>query len=403
MSESSGNRVDRYLAGELSRAEERELAQAALDDPDLFDLMTVSAVTHEALRRGERLPPGRPASRRLGRFWFVWSGLAAAAAAAIVFVATNRSASNAPAPAASTASSSSPSASSPRAPASAPENAFRPAILVARLDALAGGAAADFRIDGVVSRSPKAEGRVVSSDDGAIEIDLGSLDGIAKGSELRVRRDDSTTMATLTIVTVFRERARGRGARAIAVGDRVDVPPDLQVAALIEQTIAKIGAGDAATARATASRAASLSDSASVPSRARGRALGLLGTLEHRAGALDEAERHLRESIEASDQSSSTAMSAERIDAVNELGALLIERGDYAGAEKMLRIAEPHASGASSVRILNNLAAVAVQRHDTRAAESMYQSALVMAGRAANLESERQTIARNLEGLKSAQ
>ena len=37
MVDSSDNQLDRYLAGELSPAEQRQLAQASLDDPELFD------------------------------------------------------------------------------------------------------------------------------------------------------------------------------------------------------------------------------------------------------------------------------------------------------------------------------------------------------------------------------
>ena len=41
--------LDRLLAGELSRSEERRLAQAALDDPELFDALTAAAVAKAGL------------------------------------------------------------------------------------------------------------------------------------------------------------------------------------------------------------------------------------------------------------------------------------------------------------------------------------------------------------------
>jgi hypothetical protein len=45
MADSEQTLLDRYLAGELSKARQRALAQTLLDDPELFDLLaTVAAI-----------------------------------------------------------------------------------------------------------------------------------------------------------------------------------------------------------------------------------------------------------------------------------------------------------------------------------------------------------------------
>jgi len=143
----------------------------------------------------------------------------------------------------------------------------------------------------------------VSVDEGEVAIDLGSLDGVVKGSELRVLSGDvdPTVVGRLTIVTVFRERSRGRMASAGSprVGDRAEVEPRVQMAALLEQVAALMAAGDTVAARALAERAVSISKTPGIPLSARRQALARLGTLDHRAGALDDAERHLRGAVVA--------------------------------------------------------------------------------------------------------
>ena len=279
-----------------------------------------------------------------------------------------------------------------------------PLILIARLDTLARRSTAEFRADQARSRPPKSHGVVVSVDDGEVAIDLGSLDGVAKGSELQIVRgdDDAKAVGRLTIVTVFRERSRGRVASAgsLRVGDKAEVAPSVQVGALLEQVAALMVAGDTTAARALANRAVSISRTSGVPSDARRQALGQLGTLEHRAGVLEEAERHLRGAVDAFD-AEPTATRPEQAEILNELGAVLIERADYPEAERTLQRAQPRATGAVGVHVANNLAALAALRRDTRAAESMYRSALALAGNSPDLESDRRAILKNLESLKA--
>src|SRR3978361_324601 len=96
-------------------------------------------------------------------------------------------------------------------------------------------------------------------------------------------------------------------------------------------------------------------------------------------GALDRSADHLRSAIDELDAApAATAM--ERVRILNELGAVLIERGDYAEAERVLRRARRQASGGAGARVANKFGALAALRGDRTAAEAMYASALALAG-----------------------
>ncbi len=392
------SQLDRYFAGELSGPEQRDLAQAALDDPELFDALTAAAAIKATVLRGAPARASvRPSERPLA-----WVGIAAAAAAAIAVAIVYRPSSTIPVP------KTTPSAGSATSTANAVVNptgiASQPVILTTRLDALAGRSTAAFRTDETHSRSPKNQGVIVSAEDGEVAIDLGSLDGVVKGSELRVFRGDADPKAVgrLTIVTVFRERSRGRTAPGGSprTGDRVEVAPGVRVTALSDQVGALIAAGDIIAARALAERAVSVSQTPGVSADARRQALAQLGTLEHRAGVLDVAERHLRGAVDGLD-AGPAATGMQRAEILNELGAVLIERGNHSEAESTLRRAQSSASGATGVYVANNLAALAALRRDARAAESMYQSALALAGSSPELEADRRAILKNLDSLKA--
>ena len=428
--DSPDNRLDRYLAGELSGQEQRELAQAALDDPELFDRLTAAAVVKATVLRDsgpESRPAVEPRPRSVDpassefRRWpegasvrpfkkrslaLTWTVVMTVAAAAIAFVIVYRSSSSTVPPPRTTASTPSTTSNTDAAAVADSTRAARqPLILTARLDELAGRSTAEFRSSIADTRPPKSEGIVVSVDDGDVAVDLGSLDGLAKGSELQVFRGskDGEVVGRLTIATVFRERSRGRAASAgsLQVGDRAEVAPAVQVAALLEQVAARMAAGDAKAARGLAERAVSRSGLPGVPPDRRRRALGQLGTLEHRAGALDDAERHLRAAMDDFD-AAPAATGVERAEIMNELSAVLIERGDDSEAERILRAAQPYAAGAAGVHVTNNLAALAALRGDRIAAEALYRSALALAGTSPDFESDRRAIEKNLEELRAS-
>jgi Tfp pilus assembly protein PilF len=244
----------------------------------------------------------------------------------------------------------------------------------------------------------------VSVDDGQATVDLGALDGIEKGSELQVfrGRDDSKAVGRVTIATVFRERSRGEPTPtgALQAGDRVAVALAVHLAALLEQASARMASGDTKAARSLAERAVSTAQASGVRADSRRRALEQLGTFEHRDGALDAAAQHLQSAVNQLDVSPA-ATAEEQAEVLNELGAVLIERGNHAEAEKILRRAEPRATGAIGAQIANNLGVLAALRGDSVSAESLYRSALALAGNSPEVESDRRAIRENLEKLKA--
>jgi len=116
-----------------------------------------------------------------------------------------------------------------------------------------------FRSSESESRSPQSSGLILSSEGGLATIDLGSLDGLMKGSELEVFRDDHATkpVGRLVMTTVFRQRARGRvsAGQQIKVRYQVRVPAAVYLGALLQRTDALSGQGDSAAARTVAEKA----------------------------------------------------------------------------------------------------------------------------------------------------
>jgi hypothetical protein len=354
MSKSDDRRLDAYLAGEQSPQEQRALAQAALDDPELFDRLA-SAAAVNAAAKGAAI-----GSRRANKVPLRWLLTGAAATAAIIVAVVSidlpRS-TPALAPSATTAAPSRAATDPAAAPATA---APQPVLLTARLGDLAKRPPSEFRSVGDTSRAPKSSGVVVGIDDGEVAIDLGSLDGLTKGSEVPVTHRGASTTARLTVTTVFRERSRGRivSSDTVQVGDRVGLPADLQLSALLEHALSRIAAGDADAARAVAKQAVAVS---------------------------------------------SSAAGAESPDAMNELAAVLINNRDYADAESLLLRAQMSATGLTAVRVANNLGALAATRGDVSTATSMYRSALTLARTTAEYESARSAIEQNLQALRPTQ
>jgi tetratricopeptide (TPR) repeat protein len=405
MPDSVDDRLDRYLDGQLSGADQRELAQAALDDPELFDTLTAAALL-KAMKLQANDTDGATSVRRFRntRLALALAGITAVAAMlalVMVYRSSEPTAPLQPTPSSAPATTSTPDASAVAASARATS---RPVLLTARFDDPATQPTTRFRTAESSSRLPQSDGAIVSIDDGQATIDLGALDGLEKGSELRVfrGRDDAKSIGRVTIATVFRERSRGEPTPpgTLQAGDRVEVAPARHLAALLDQASARMTSGDTKAARALAERAVSTSQASAVPADSRRRALERLGTFEHRDGALDAAAQHLQAAVDALD-GPPAATAEERAEVLNELGAVLIERGNHAEAEKILRRAEPQATGAIGAHIANNLAALAALRGDSVAAESLYRSALTLAGNAPDFESDRRAIRENLEKLKA--
>ncbi|HWC97845.1 MAG TPA: hypothetical protein VG456_13870 [Candidatus Sulfopaludibacter sp.] len=319
--------LDRYAHGELTPAESRELARRSLEDPELFEELTAIALAKAAVAPApQRI---RPATWRRN----AGIGIAVAAGIALLAVAVTRF-------------------GHPGTPAA---RTAQPVLLASGL----------LQHDGVVfrggetaARDPRMSGRVLSIEDGAVTVDLGSLDGLAKGSLLPVLRGGHEA-ARLGVTFVFRERAQARllSGPSVRAGDEVRVPPAARLRALLDQVDAQYARGETAAARATAYQAAQLSESASL---------------------------------------------AERPASWNRLAVLLILNGEYQAAEAPLRLAVSTLSPTDSLypQCLNNLAALSEISGDRRRAAELYAQALTAFVHGP--EADRQVIESNLNRVKGS-
>jgi hypothetical protein len=306
-----------YVAGRLSPAEQRQLAQAALDDEALFDALTVHGAMEQGLRENpefrravaEQKPVAFPA-----RWWK--PALVGAAAAALAVGAYYWTRSAAPVP---TVARQTPSA--------------EPPALLAR-DLPRSGAPV-FRGDGTESRLPRAEGSVVSVDDGVVNVDLGALDGVAKTTELQVMHG-GRTVGQLAVTTVFRGRSRARvsGGVQIQAHDVVKVPDAVYQAAMLQQLEALASRGEASGALDLVRKSPRLAESAPIAALCND-----LGAFFLRTHDSERAEAAL---------TLAAGNAAVRPRAANNLGALYDGRGDRARAAQFYR----EALGAASTEAL---------------------------------------------------
>lgn len=98
-------------------------------------------------------------------------------------------------------------------------NAGQPILLARQLRPAPGGTRL-FRGSELDSRPPQSRGSILSIDERLPIVDLGSLDGLVKGHELRVFRDGQP-VGRIMVTTIFRE------APVILSGDPGPLPPAL--------------------------------------------------------------------------------------------------------------------------------------------------------------------------------
>lgn len=221
--------VDRLARGELTAPEARKLAQASLDDPELFDELTRCAVAKAAME----IPAARVVPFRQRRFAIAMSSAAAAVAIgfAIYFL-------RAPQPAAHAR------ISAALAQSAQPGQAL---LLAKNLEP----GTSQFRAGEPDSRAPRDQGSVESVENGVAAIDLGSLDGLAAGTKV-----DVAGGGRVEITAVFRERSRGRTIEGrIKKGDRIEVPASDFFSALWQQVDSLSARGDRAAAHSAAEKA----------------------------------------------------------------------------------------------------------------------------------------------------
>jgi Flp pilus assembly protein TadD len=198
-------------------------------------------------------------------------------------------------------------------------------------------------------------------EDGSADLDLGSLDGLTKGSGLQVFRG-SELVGRLQVTTLFRERARARVTEGseLRPKDEVRVANTDHLNALLQQADTAFNRGDPDKAIKLAKEAVRWGESVGVPPDA-------------------------------------MAVSS------NELGVLHMLRGEYGPAESLLYRAASAAPKTDPVyvRINNNLGVLAELWGDRDKAAARYNEALG-AGRGADPGDQRQTVERNLARVRGS-
>ncbi len=329
---------------------DRGLAQSALDDPDLFDTL----VARGAMEASIRVP-----HRRKFRTFLWAAGLAAAATAALLTFVVLRPSPHPPETARVVI---------PKTPAVPPTIILTRDLQPARsfIPPLFRGAAAP-------SRSPKSDGVIVSIEDDMATVNLGSIDGLAKGTELPVVRNQE--VGRITITTVFRDRARGSFPpdAPIQTNDAVHVPIAAHLRAILQQVDALAAKGDLKAAREIARNA--------IASGSQGDTRELLEHLaafDYRAGAPDAAREHYEVAVNNFDQPPAASASEEATNYAS-YGALLLLSGDRERAGEILDKALAKATDpALRSQILNNLGAVAELGGDRPKAAGYYNQALLL-------------------------
>ncbi len=342
--------LELYVSGRLPGAAQRELAQAALADHELFDALAV----HSAVERGFE----RPKVVRFPRKAWALTLAAIAAAVVLIAISVRTPARQQPAIHALTAS--------------LDQGAGKPTLIARNLaPATAPDSAAPvFRSAETASRAPQPEGSIVAVDNFTVTVNLGSVDGLAKGTRLEVFRGKQP-LGSFEVATIFRDRARGQipPGQSIQVNDIVRAPASVYAAAVLEQ----MNAGPA-NARKIGHAALAAGPNQLILER--------LAQLDYQAGDAKGAEQDYQSII---DNFNSPP------DAVNNLGVLLLLDGETAQAEtKFLALRDPQA--------LNNQAVAAELRGDPKTAQTLYRNAL----NATPTPRDRQIIEANLARLAGA-
>ncbi len=339
---------------ESPAATDRKLAQAALDDQDLFDTLVARGALEAALRA-----PGTIKYRGHKR-WLLISAVAAIAAVLAIFFVLRP-----PAPATQRAVQQARTTSSQRG--AAPTILLTEALQPARSQGVS-----IFRGTEAPSRPPKTDGSIVSIDSGIVTVNLGSLDGLVKGTELSVVR--SRQIGRIAIATVFRERARGTIVEGFAqTDDAVRVPNAAHLAAVLQQVDALAANGDRKGAMEAARNAIATGSSGETRPL-----LERLAELDYQAGAPDAAREHYEVAVNNFDQPPAASPSEEALNYAS-YGALLLLNDDPQRADEILQKALAKVNDpALRAEILNNLGAARELAGDRAKAASYYNQALTL-------------------------
>ena len=382
MTESShSNREDklnRFARGELTAPEARELAQEALDSPELFEGLTDLAVVNRALASRSR------AEAKIVRFplrnRIVIPGIAAAATVFLAICLLRPA--WYPGLGSTKQANAKPIGSRVQPVVSAPGNAGQPILLSALLTPHIANDhdARIFRGGESSARPPQPVGAIVSLEGLTASINLGSLDGIVKGTRLQIYRPQASSrpIGELVVTTVFRERARGQvtGTEKIQRADEVRIADALAVQTLLERADVLESQGDSTEALKLAGEAAARAEAANLPASQRASILERLGAMEYRGARPDLAETHFRSAVQLF-ENDELALVTEKITAWNGLAVLFALKSDYREAQSALdRAASLSGAGRPNAQTLNNLGVLAELNGQTQNAQRLYENAL---------------------------
>jgi Tetratricopeptide repeat len=340
--------IDQFATHKLSPAESRKLAQQALANEDLFDALVAQGAVEASLQ----IPAIARPSKQLP--WVI--GVLAAAAAVILAVFLLRSKTVEPSPAVVAIAK----------PATLPSlhgEKLGPVLLASELGPSNLATMPAFRGDAVLDRQPQSTGTITALNGDEATVNLGSLDGIAKGTEI----------GGIVITTVFRDHARGKvaGGASVHVNDHVQVPSVVHLSAILNEVVALAAGPNLDQARILAQTALAAGSSGETR-----QILEKLAALDYQAGALDAAREHY-ESAANNFFDAPAASPTEQARTLNSLGALYLLRGDSASATKPLNQAAAITTIDPDLRaqILNNLGVLAEMRGDLTSARDHYQQA----------------------------
>jgi Flp pilus assembly protein TadD len=370
--------LDRFARGELSPVEARELAQESLESPFLFEDLTAIALAKTAVAS---VPvPAEPTRRAWWRVPMMVATTASLVVGAVAFLYFEGQKLPIRHHADLRAKSEPAATASPLKPTiTFSATSSQPMLLASDLEPRANGAPAlVFRGQTESSRAPRQVGSIISIKDGLATVDLGSLDGLARGSELEVltKQTLGAPVAHLRIATVFREEARAPLPEVVVkLHSRVRISDSIHLAAVLEQVEAYDASGHLTDARRIAGETDVWLQTAKLSPHERAAFQERSAQLDFRAGALDSAELQYRMALKmlSADPRNSPK---ERVTIANDLASVAMLRGDYDLAEESLKgiIAAP--VGTTPGSILNNLGVLAEIRGSPQQAQTYYDKAL---------------------------
>lgn len=381
--------TERYLLGELSPEQMREVELRSLQDQELFDILLANSLIEEhrndpAFREVlGKTAKGRQRSRNLSPGWAI--ALAAGLAVCGIYYFAQR-----PHDHAERMKKPEPARSVPQPVIYGNSRTNAPVVFAALLSPRGAQQGEVFRGTGGGRRAPRSSGEIVAVEDGEATVALGSLDGIRMGDRLRVMRD-GRAVGQLHITAVFRDRARGSLLNG-SPGDRVAIEPARQVEVLLVQAEEAIARGDLPSAQSSAQAAKSL---ATKLRASEWKADELLGRFQGLAGDVPGATQSFESALSALPPD---APSSRRALLLEALVAVLLVSRDAAKAQQSLTELDklPSPDPGFEGRKLNSYAVLAELQGDVGAAASFYQRARA----AASSSTQREAIGKNASRLK---